>query len=171
MKARRIWRRLGVSTVIANLMMISITMALAAILVAWAGTSYGAFSGGTQLFYQQRGQALQERFVIENVFFNTGPPKTILLYVRSVGLLDINIAAIYNNGNPIATPFAPSVTCTLSTTTKTYTTFPVVGPVGSVCQFTLTYTWTDGMTYTFVVASARGNQATYIARAPCITTC
>lgn len=169
---RRKWRsRLAVSTVIANMLMILITLSLAAILVAWAGTSYGTFASGSQLFFAQRGQALQERFVVENVFFNTGPPKTILIYIRSVGPIDISIDTIYINGNPVATPFSPSVKCTLSTTTQTYTTFPVGGPVGGVCQFNLTYTWTEGTTYAILVATARGNQAAYTARAPCITTC
>lgn len=169
---KRKWKnRLGIATVVANMLMILITLSLAAILVAWAGTSYGAFAGGSQVFFQQRGQALQERFVLENVFFNSGPPKTITVYVRSVGSVDISIATMYINGNPVATPFSPSVKCTISTTTLSYTTFPVAGPVGAVCQFTLTYTWAEGATYAILVATARGNQASYMARAPCITLC
>ena len=88
------------STVVANMLMISITLALAAILVAWAGTTYGAFSSGSGIYFVQRGQALEERFVIENVFFNTtGTNHNIMVFARNVGAEDIQIVGFYINGN------------------------------------------------------------------------
>ncbi len=101
---RRIHRRrmkniLAVSTVIANMMMITITLGLAAILIAWTGSTYGLFAGGAQIFYQQRGQALEERFVVEDVFSNTTvTPMQLLVFVRNVGVEQINVVAIYVNG-------------------------------------------------------------------------
>lgn len=47
--------RMAISTVVANMMMIAITLSLAAILVAWAGTTYGLFSGTSQNFFQTEG--------------------------------------------------------------------------------------------------------------------
>ncbi len=135
-RSRRWWRsRRGISTVVANMMMIGITLSLGAILVAWAGQSYGAFSGGSQLFYQQRGQALQESFVIETVFFETNPPtRQIFVFVRNVGLININIVAIYVNGTSL-TPVSGNVD-------MDHAHFPELLlslGVGSVCEYSLNW--------------------------------
>jgi archaellum component FlaF (FlaF/FlaG flagellin family) len=161
---KRGWaRRLGVSTVVANMLMILITLSLAAILVAWAGTSYGSFTGGSQLYFLQRQQALQEKFTIEMVYFNrTGTNHTLMVFVRNVGVLQISIAAIYVNGTAVASS-------ALGTNSYLCTTIPVTLPVGSACEFRITWgstQWASGSMFNFVVASARGNQATYSARGP-----
>jgi FlaG/FlaF family flagellin (archaellin) len=165
MKLRRWKRRLGVSTVIANMLMISITLALAAILVAWAGTSFGAFSGGSQVFFQQRGQALQERFVVEYVNFSKGT-KGITLFVRNVGVEEINVAAIYVNGTSYTgSDMNPKLPCATSTVLGAVV---VTMGVGKVCQFNLTWatTWNSGSIFNIVIATTRGNQATVTSRAP-----
>jgi FlaG/FlaF family flagellin (archaellin) len=165
-------RNLAVSTVIANMMMIAITLSLAAILVAWAGTSYGTFSSGSQLFFAERGQALQESFVVEEVFFNKTAPDQIYIFVRNVGLLNINIMAIYVNGTaltPVSTGHGS--TCTFSGTPPSAS----LG-VGSVCEFSVNWPtsscspnycpWVTGNIFYIVVASARGNQVACTARGP-----
>jgi hypothetical protein len=146
--------------------MILVTLSLAAILVAWAGTSYGAFTGGSQIYYAQRQQALQERFAIEMVFFNkTGSNHTLMMFVRNVGVQQITILAIYVNGTAAGTSALPL------DTTKTYlcTTLPVTLSIGTVCEFRLIWQpgqWVSSSMFNFVVATARGNQATYSARGP-----
>jgi hypothetical protein len=154
------------------MLMITITISLAAILVAWAGTSYGAFTGGTQIFFAQREQALQENFVIEEVFFNrTASPQQIFVFVRNVGLININIDAIYVNGTSL-TPVSNGAShgwCSFSGTSASL-------GVGSVCEFSLnwpssgcspnTCPWVTGNIFYIVVASARGNQVAYTARGP-----
>jgi hypothetical protein len=165
---RKLKRNLAVSTVVANMLMILITLSLAAILVAWAGTTYGAFSGGSSLFFQQRGQALQERYVIEQVFFNK-TDKVIMVFVRNVGTIEINLVAIYANGTSYpgggfsTTPTIPNSTlCTIPDTG------PKQMPVQSVCEFDLIWNdvWHTGDIFTVVVATARGNQVTTTVRAP-----
>lgn len=149
------------STVVANLLMITITMTLAAILVAWAGTSYGAFTGGSQIFFVQRGQALQERFVVENVFFNkTASPSRLLIFVRNVGVEEIKVVAIYVNGTAL-TPTGSGSTCTIPTG-------GLVLPVQAVCEFNLSWSsgWSSGAIFNIIIASARGNQASFTARGP-----
>jgi archaellum component FlaF (FlaF/FlaG flagellin family) len=136
-------------------MMIGVTLSLGAILVAWAGQSYGAFGGGSQLYYQQRGQALQENFVIEEVSF-TKSSSQIFVFVRNVGLIDMNVTAIYINGTAPST-ISPSLPNHLG--------------VESVVEFTITTSvWgsstTSGDILIFVVASARGNQVASTWRAP-----
>jgi len=160
---RRKWRnRLGVSTVIANMMMILITMSLAALLVAWAGTSFGAFSGGAQLFFAQRGQALQERFVIEIVFFNT-TNHYIYVFVRNVGLIDFTLSSVYVNGNAITPTCSSSWQC-LGKGSATNLDLPVQ----QVVELPLNYgsSWPSGTVFNIVVASARGNQVQAMARGP-----
>lgn len=174
-KRRRI-RRSGISTVVGNMLMILITLSLAAILVAWAGTSYGSFTGGAQVYYAQRQQALQERFAVELVFFNKTAPSnhTLMVFVRNVGLQPITIAAIYVNGTSIQNSMLASKTglCQIGT----------IMSIGAVCEFFITgYTptgsaiactglqaqqWCSGVLFNFVVATARGNQDTYSARGP-----
>jgi FlaG/FlaF family flagellin (archaellin) len=154
MKMRKLRRNLAVSTIVANMMMIAITLSLAAILVAWAGTSFGTFSSGSQLFFAQRGQAMQERFVTENVYFNK-TQNLIRIFVRNVGAEEVNIVAIYMNGTNLAT--ASGSPCTI----------PKLLTVQEVCEFRISWSsWTTGAVYNFVVATARGNQVTYSARGP-----
>jgi hypothetical protein len=171
------------------MLMILITLSLAAILVAWAGTSFGAFSGGSQLFFAQRGQALQERFVIEEVFFNaTASPQQIFIFVRNVGPININIVAIYVNGTSASTSGSCSGSVlslcsdtshmhgwdSFSTTSNpgcSALTTAVGLAVGAVCEFSLDWPtgspWSTGTTtiMQIVVASGRGNQVAYTARA------
>jgi hypothetical protein len=168
MLRRKLRRNLGVSTVIANLLMIMITLSLAAILVAWAGTTYGAFSGGAQLFFLQRGQAMQERFVIE--FVNTtrtgAMPNSLDIFVRNVGAEQINIVAIYVNGTSIGT-FLNSPSRTVCPPGGGA--LPSEGqlmPVGGICDFRFQWShgWSSGNVINIVVASSRGNQASYTVR-------
>ena len=161
---RRARRNLAVSTVIANLLMITLTISLAAILVAWAGTSFGSFSSGAQLFFAQRGQALQERFVIESVFFkctsvcSTGSPLTLMIFVRNVGVESISLVAIYVNDTALQ-PGSGTGLCTA---------LPSTIGVGQVCEFNVTWTssWSSGSLFNLIVTSSRGNRATYTMAGP-----
>ena len=161
---RRTRRTLAVSTVIANMMMITITLSLAAILIAWTGSTYGIFTGGAQIFYAQRGQALQERFVVEDVFFNKNQNQ-LLVYVRNVGANQINVTAIYLNGTIV-----PSGNIAATCGSSTYSIPVSTSSSTGVCQFTLKYnsvlpTLQSGSIVYIVVASTRGNRATFTVRA------
>jgi len=156
---RRSRKKLAVSTVVANMLMISITLALAAILVAWAGGTYGTFSSGSGIYFAQRGQAMQERFVIENVFFNkTGSNHNIMVFVRNVGAEEVNIVGFYINSQPQTAKTGSSWLCSM----------PYTIGVGSVCEFSTdsTAVWSSGTVFNIVVTSARGNRATFAVRGP-----
>ena len=168
MKVRKLRRNLAVSTIVANMMMITITLSLAAILVAWAGTTYGSFSGGSQLFFLQRGQAMQERFVVENVWFNnTGatPPHQIMIFVRNVGAREVKVVGLYIDGAPI-TLTSSNVLSPCSVSSGSVTLVVGSGNPNSVCEFRIVISggWTSGHVFSIVVASDKGNQATYSAR-------
>jgi hypothetical protein len=144
------------------MLMILITLSLAAILVAWAGTSYGAFTGGSQIYFQERGQALQENFVIEEVFFNKTSPYQIFVFVRNVGFTNINVVAIYVNGTT-RVPQSGHGWCSFSGTPPSASLV-----VGGVCEFSLNWgsSWSSGSIFNIVVASARGNQVASTMRGP-----
>ena len=108
---RKTNRKLAVSTVVANMLMIAITISLASIVVAWAGTTYGLSTGGSALYFAQRQQALEESFVIENVFF-TKSQGYIDIFVRNVGATLVSVVAIYVDGIP-ETPTGTGTTCTI----------------------------------------------------------
>lgn len=162
---KRTWKRLGVSTVVANMLMISITLALAAILVAWAGTTYGTFSSGSGIYFAQRGQALQERFVVENVFFNKTSGNTIMIFVRNVGTEDVNMVGLYVNGQSYSTQPGSGL-CVFASEPSGQ--FGIDMGVGAVCEFSIKWhsAWPPGTIFNFVVTTARGNRATFIARGP-----
>ena len=172
---------LAVSTVIANLLMIMITLSLAAMLVAWAGTTYGAFTGGAAGFFFQRGQALQERFVIENVF-STKSQGYIDIFVRNVGASQVSVVAIYINGIPM-TPTGTGQTCTIPSgglllgTVVSSSGVSACTQTPNVADFTVKLNngfnsncpaqpWCSGDVFYIVVASGKGNQATYSGGAP-----
>lgn len=176
-RRRRVKRTLAVSTVIANMMMITITLGLAAILIAWTGSTYGLFAGGAQIFYQQRGQALQERLVVENVFFNNAMTDgsvcstnlCMLVYVRNVGAEQINVAAIYVNGTCI--PSTGSYGTSQVNCNSGSSDLILVAPGQNVHEYILNLLspplpkpLTTGSILYIVVATTKGNRATYTVR-------
>ena len=184
-KTRKEKRNFGVSTVIADMLMITITISLAAIVVAWAGTSYGFSTGGSQLYFNQRQKALAEQFTIENVFF-TKSQGYIDIFVRNVGATQVSVVAIYVDELPMApTGTGPNgvTTCTIPNGGLTLGTVASSSGVSlcaqtpNVADFTVklakgfnsncpTQPWCSGDIFYIAVASAKGNQATYSAGAP-----
>lgn len=183
-KTRKAKRNLGISTVVANMMMITITLAIAAIVLAWAGTTYGNYTGGSQLYFVQRQQALEEQFTIENVFF-TKSQGYIDIFVRNVGATNVSVVAIYVNGIPeTPTGTGPNgPTCTIPSAGLTLGTVAASSGVSACAQspnladFTVklnngfnsncpSQPWCSGDIFYIVVASGEGNQATYSGGAP-----
>jgi hypothetical protein len=161
-------------------MMIAITLGLAVILIAWSGNTYGLFASGSQIFYAERSQALEERFVVEDVFFDhtleqcgtTNPQTCLLVYVRNVGVEEINVGAIYVNGTALTQTGWWTAKCDDDPTPLSV--MPVTIPVGGYCEFMLNFgsistlsTLTSGSIFSIVVASLRGNRATFTVRTPC----
>ena len=102
---------------------------------------------------------MQERFIIENVFFNTtGTNRRLLVFVRNVGVEETKIVALYVNGTALP-PTGSGGTCGLG--------MPVTIPVGSVCEFNLnvsSFNPVTGSIFYITVASLRGNSATFTVR-------
>jgi len=131
--------------------MVMAVFALGTILFAWATSSFGAYQGGAGVWFVNRGEAMKERLVVEQVYFTTGsmPNDLIIVYVRNVGTIDCKITGIYVN--VLATPNG-SVSPTM----------PISLKVGSVTSINVTLwpwfgPWYSGSVYTIAVATARGN--------------
>jgi len=138
----------AVSPVIANVLMVMAVFALGTILFAWATSSFGAYQGGAGLWFVNRGEALKERLVIEQVSFTSAFDPSlnelIILYVRNVGTIDCKIVAIYVNASAIGT-VSPAMPISLG-----------VGSVTSI-NVTLANPWHSGSVSTIAVATARGD--------------
>src|SRR2546428_9675966 len=118
----------GISTIMANLMMLVIVVTLSSLLFVWAISSFGAYQGGAGYWFSSRSIANQERPSVENAFF-TGSCGTcnniIKVYVRNVGTIPFTISSVYlnttlfhssqpaNAGNVSRTPLTITPSCTI----------------------------------------------------------
>jgi len=139
-------RRKGISTIIANLVMVAIVLTLATSLFIWANSSFGTYQGSAGLWFSTRSEAMRERFVVEEVWFTDAGAK-INIYVRNVGDIDITIADVYINRTRVeAAKVSPILSLSLST--------------GRVVQITVTLSpskWSLGSVSEIVVATSRGS--------------
>jgi hypothetical protein len=184
-KGRKVKRNLGVSTVVATMLMITITMGLAAIVVAWVGTTYGYFASGAEQYFILRQPAMAEQFTIENVFF-TKSTGYIDIFVRNVGATLVKVVAVYVNGiqetpnqggpNGASACTIPSGGLVLGTVAASsgvtacnqkpnMADFSVQIATGSNSNCP-SQPWCSGDLFNIVVASGIGNQASYTAGAP-----
>jgi hypothetical protein len=121
--------------------------------------SIGLTQSQASLWYGNQEDASRERIAIEMMYFNqTGTNKTIDVYVRSVGEIDVKIVEIYVNATPqtsIQPPLAGGCQIPVKAT-------------GSQCvqRFSVTYSWVAGKTYGVKVATSRGSSAVSSAQAP-----
>jgi len=137
--------RKGISTIIANLVMVAIVITLATSLFIWANASFGIYQGSAGLWFSSRSEAMRERFVVEEVWFTDAGAK-INIYVRNVGDIDIAIADIYINRTRVeAAKVSPILPLSLNT--------------GRVVQITVTLSskWSLGSVSEIVVATSRGS--------------
>lgn len=140
---RMVNRQRAVSTIVATILTINMAIVMGGVMIAWAMGLIGSYQGGTQVQYMLMGEKMQEAIVIENVWFQTGTPKKITVFVRNVGVREAKLASLYVDG-----------------TSYTNASWPYTLPVGSAIVLQITdFNWAYGSSYLIVVATARGNQA------------
>jgi len=154
-RAQERWRRKrrAVSPVIAELLLIVMTVAIGTLVYSFASSAFGGFGTGFSNLVQGAGQQLSENIAIEQVYFfnsvanNTGcasfnPGPTHcggVLYVRNVGNDPVLIDAIYMgnvtqpNSPTILTLAPPPPTCSSNTLTPAIV---ATAQAGQVCFFT-----------------------------------
>lgn len=147
-------RKKALSTVIAQVIMLSATMALGAIAINWAVPTLQLYQSNAGIYYEQRAKALKESFIIEDVWFNPSP-NYVNITIRNVGSIEIQIAALYINGT--------SYSFTLDPSKRQVTTPEGQYPIRTYkIDITSTphFTWVAGKKYLIVIATQRGNQVT-----------
>ena len=128
----------GISVAISSVIMVAAVIAVGLTVVAWTTSTFAREQQETSEFFSNRGEALQENFVIEDVWFNSTAPKRVDITVRNVGTVNMSVTAINFNGeNKLGTP--QNIT------------------VGQSKTIPVTWNWASGYYY-IVVASARGQQ-------------
>lgn len=138
---KRAPNRRAVSTVISTVLMTSLAITMGTIVVFWASQTLGLYQGGASVFFIQRGEALKESFVIEDIWFYSNDKVNVT--VRNVGAIEIKIVAIHINGTVYSTnPLPVTINVGQSVTIK----------------LTLTTPYDTSKVYFFVVATERGNQ-------------
>ena len=95
--------RKGLSTILANLLMLIIVVFLSAMLFVWATASFSTYQGGAGYWFSSKSLANQERISVEYVGF-TGPSGNIAhIYVRNVGAIPFTLASVYVNSTLLST--------------------------------------------------------------------
>ncbi|MDG6990498.1 MAG: hypothetical protein JRM99_03645 [Nitrososphaerota archaeon] len=159
----KVERRRGLSPIIAELLLIAITVTIGSTFFFVGSQSIGGYANGFSLLFGKSGQAAQEIYVVEYSQFVQ--PSNVTLTIRNVGYLPTEVADI-SFFNTTATTGAKQGTFIASAamlnSTETWCTFNSPGyiqiPVGNFCTLTVTnFAWGNGATYNVVVSTERGN--------------
>ena len=89
--------RKGLSTIMANLLMLIIVVFLSSMLFVWAVSSFGTYQGGAAYWFSSKSLANQERVTVEYVGFTGASLNNAKIYVRNVGAIPFTLAAVYLN--------------------------------------------------------------------------
>ena len=147
----------AVSDVVATLLMVAIVVGLGVVVFAFASGGLGSLSNNFVNLMSGSGNAVAERFVVEQVTFTTsGANQGADVYVRNVGTLATTLVSVY------------VVDQTSGTFVGQFTTSTAVN-VGNFVDVphnpTLVFTPTHGHTYSFTLTSSLGNSVIYNAKA------
>jgi len=112
-------QRRGVSAIIAELLLIVITVSIGTLVYTFASTAFGGFGAGFSNLVQDEGNKLSETLVVEQVYFfanSTSCPVGVTLcsgdlFVRNTGANTLMIAEIFVTN---VTSNAPVHACTLN---------------------------------------------------------
>ncbi len=139
----------AVSTVIATVLMTTLTLTLGIMVFFWGSQTFGLQVGNAGIYFNNNSNSLLENIIIEDVWFNQ--TNKIYLTVRNIGSIDVSIKAVYVN----------------STSQTTSPAIPASGyqlTVGNTVTFVVTFSktgftaWTSNQFVYISVATARGLQ-------------
>jgi flagellin-like protein len=137
-RKRGIRSKRGISTVVASILVLAITVALAVGLL-----TFGSSFMGSQ---EKMSPPTTDQIKVENVAFDSPAAGQITVTVRNVGLGDVNIDALYIDG-----------------AFKTITSGSGKLTSGNAAQLEATFAATPGHAYTIKVATSNGGESTYTA--------
>jgi len=96
--------RRAISTLLANVLVVTMVVALGTMLFIWTTGVMGAYQGGVSVWFTTRSEVMKERLAIEEVWFTNAvgqDRKNITIYVRNVGTNELKIAAVYVNSTQV----------------------------------------------------------------------
>jgi hypothetical protein len=158
--------RKAISTIMANLTMLIIVVALSSLLFVWAISSFGAYQGGAGYWFSSRSVANQERMSVEGVYFYSSSPGGLnygLIYVRNVGTIPFTIVSVYINSTLYNSPATfPALQVNVSQVAPICpSTNGICGPSGGGINLHFTQpTLGPGDTQTVTIATQRGTVIT-----------
>jgi len=138
--------KLGVSPVIAVLLLVVIAVIAGTLLYVWLTGYMGTLQTGVGT------EQLKEKIKIEGVKYEKSDTTgTVTVYVRNIGDTKVSLKAVYL--------YDASGTVVAADTEENVELGP--GAVGTIPNTGLSYTLSSGKTYTVKVVTQRGTEATY----------
>ena len=134
--------KIGVSPVIAVLLLVVISVIAGTLLYVWLTGYMGTLQTGVGT------EQLKEKIKIEGVGYSGG---ALTVYVRNIGDTKVSLKAVYL--------YDASGTVVAADTDEDVALDP--GDVGTIPETGLSYTLSSGKTYTVKVVTQRGTEATY----------
>ena len=162
--------RRGVSPIVAELLLIAITVGLGSTVFLIGSTTISGYTTGFSLLFGENASAAQEIFVVEYAQFVTGSPNSTVITIRNVGFIPAEVASVsLFNRTDVDAGLATSGTFTLTTTPPitvpassacpycSASASAVAIPVQAFCQIQVQFNWSSGTTYNLVISTQRGN--------------
>lgn len=163
----KVQKRRGLSPIIAELLLVAITVTIGSSLFYVASQSVGGYANGLSLLFGQNANAAQEIYVVEYAQFAGGP--LVNLTIRNVGFVQAQIASVslFNRTDVGSKPTSGTYTYPSGITIRHPTGSPspycsasgsmIVIPVQSFCTISVPFNWYSGATYNVVISTQRGN--------------
>lgn len=158
----KVERRRGISPIIAELILVAVTVALGTTIFYIGTSSIGGVANGFSVLFGKSANNAQEIYVVEYVHFASN---NVTLTVRNVGFIetqvaDISLFALTSTTGSTAGTFSSSqITVNHPSTgwcTKSGNYITI--PVGNFCTLSVGFNWGTGApAYNVVVSTQRGN--------------
>ena len=148
-------RRCGISEIVATLIMLAVVAGLGVLAFTFASSGLGSLSQSFSGLMGGSGDAISEKFVVEQVTFSTSGTQGADVYVRNVGSISTTLVSVYVVDQTSGT-FVSQTTISTAVNVGTFVDIP---------HTTLTFTPSHGHAYSFTVTTSRGNSVIYNAKA------
>ncbi|MDG7010827.1 MAG: hypothetical protein JRN57_01780 [Nitrososphaerota archaeon] len=164
----KVTRRRGLSPIIAELLLIAITVTVGSTFFFVGTQSIGGYANGFSLLFGKSGSAAQEIYVVEYAQFAATP--TVNITIRNVGYVEVQLASVnfFNltdvvSGHPTSGIYTLTTTPALTVVRSTASPYcsvaggAVLIPIQSFCTVSVPFDWSSGATYNLVLSTQRGN--------------
>ena len=158
----RIGKRKGLSPIIAELLLLAITVSIGTTFYLVGSSKVSAYTGGLSLVLGQNSDAAQEIYVVEYAEFVSGVPHSVEVTVRNVGFIETELAglSIFNLTGTAGATSARFDSSSMQVVAGSCTAMggQVTIPVQAFCTVRMQFDWSHGTAYNFVLSTARGNR-------------